>query len=189
MVSAGLWYHGHMDKKLILFTDVGDTIIDEASEVREVPFGVVLHARCVPGAREALLELHRRGYVIAMVADGLAASFENTMRENGLDHVFIARVISETLNSQKPAPEMFRAAMEALGLSDADKGRVIMVGNNLERDIAGANRFGLRSVLLDWSPRYRHEPEAPDEIPDYTIHTPEELVTLAERLNGELETG
>ena len=178
-----------MDKKLILFTDVGDTIIDEASEVRETPFGVVLRAECIPGAREALLELHRRGYTIAMVADGLAASFENTMGQNGLSHVFSAWIVSETLNSQKPAPRMFRAAMDALGLTDGDRRRVIMVGNNLERDIAGANRFGIRSVLLDWTPRYRHAPQSPDETPDYIIHTPAELIALAERLNGELETG
>ena len=176
-----------MDTKLTRFTDIGDTVIDEASEARDVPFGVVLRAECIPGAREALLQLHRQGYAIAMVADGLAASFHNTMAQNGLSHVFDAWIISETLNSQKPAPEMFRAAMDALGLTDADKGRVIMVGNNLERDIAGANRFGLRSVLLDWSPRYRHEPRCADELPNHVIHAPWELVALAERLNAELE--
>ena len=142
-----------------------------------------------PGARETLLELRRRGFVIAMVADGLAASFENTMAQNGLSHAFSAWIVSETLHSQKPAPEMFRAAMDALGLSDADKRRVIMVGNNLERDIAGANRFGIRSVLLDWSPRYRHTPRCADEVPDHVIHTPGELIALAERLNGELAIG
>ena len=30
-----------MEHKLIIFTDIGDTIIDEGSEVRKVPFGVV----------------------------------------------------------------------------------------------------------------------------------------------------
>ena len=176
-----------MDKKLILFTDIGDTVIDEASEERDAPFGVVLRARCIPGARETLLELRRRGYAIAMVADGLTASFKNTMAQNGLSHVFSAWIVSEALDSQKPAEKMFRAAMDALGLTDADKGRVLMVGNNLERDIVGANRFGIRSALLDWSPRYRHAPRSAEETPDHVIHAPGELLALAERLNAELE--
>ena len=108
--------------------------------------------RLHPRARETLLELHRRGYVIAMVADGLAQSFRNTMRDNALAHVFSARAVSETLNTQKPSPRMFQSAMDQLGLTEADKRRVIMVGNNIERDVAGANRFGIRSVLIDWSP-------------------------------------
>lgn len=175
-----------MEKKLILFTDIGDTVVDEATEVREAPSDVVLRARCVPGAREALLELHRRGYAIAMVADGLEASFRNTMSENGLSHVFSAWIISEALGVRKPAPQMFRAAMDALGLSDGDKGRVAMVGNNLERDIVGANRFGIRSILLDWSPRYRHAPRTEEEVPDHVIHAPRELIGLVERLNDGL---
>ena len=176
-----------MKPELIIFTDIGDTVIDEGTEVRKGPFGVVYHADCSPGAKETLLELHRRGYAIVMVADGLAESFHNTMRENGLTHVFSAEVISELLNSQKPAPLMFRTAMESLGLTDADRRRVIMVGNNIERDVAGANRFGITSVLLDWSPRYAYAPKNDDEIPNFRIHAPGELLDLVERLNARLQ--
>ena len=174
------------EKRLILFTDIGDTVIDEGSEVRTVPHGVVHRADCIPGAKETLLELYRRGYTIAMVADGLVESFHNTMEQNGLAHVFSAWVISEALGVEKPSALMFRTAMDRLGLTDADKPRVVMVGNNIGRDIAGANRFGICSVLLDWSPRYRYEPGNADEKPDYIIHTPTELLDLVERLNGAL---
>ncbi len=175
-----------MKPKLIIFTDVGDTIIDEGTEVRRVPCGVVYHAKCIPGARETLLELHRRGYTIVMVADGLVESFHNTMKENGLYHVFSAETISETLKTEKPDRRMFQTAMDSLRLTEGDKARVIMVGNNVKRDVAGANRFGIRSVLLTWSPRYRYAAEAPDETPSFRISTPEELLPLAERLNAEL---
>jgi len=173
-------------KKLVIFTDIGDTVIDEGSEVRTVPNGVVHRAACIPGAKETLLELYGRGYVIAMVADGLVESFRNTMGQNGLAHVFSARAISEALGVEKPSPVMFQAAMDGLGLTDADKPRVIMVGNNIKRDVAGANRFGLRSVLLDWSPRYDYEPACADEVPDHVIHAPEELIGLVEKLNEAL---
>ena len=167
---------------LILFTDIGDTIIDEGTEVRDVPGGVVRRAGCIPGARETMLSLHRQGMTIAMVADGLVQSFANTMAQNGLAHIFAAKAISEEVGAEKPSPLMFRAAMERLGLTEADKGRIVMVGNNLAKDIVGANRFGICSVLLAWSPRYRHVPENAEETPDYTIFSPEELPALLERL-------
>ncbi|MBQ8972563.1 MAG: HAD family hydrolase [Clostridia bacterium] len=172
-----------MEPKIIVFTDVGDTIIDEGTEVREVSEGVVYHAKCIPGAKETMLELHRRGYTIAMVADGLVESFHNILGENGLLHIFSTEVISEALHSQKPAQDMFQTAMDRLGLTDADKRRVLMVGNNIERDVVGANRFGIRSVLLDWSPRYRYQPHNPEEIPEFRIHRPEELIELVESIN------
>ena len=50
-----------MDKKrLIVFTDIGDTIVDEGTEIRKPNDRVVYGADCIDGARETLLELHAR---------------------------------------------------------------------------------------------------------------------------------
>lgn len=173
-----------MDRKLIIFTDIGDTIIDEGSEVREVPCGVVLRADCIPGAKETMLELYAQGFPIAMVADGLTKSFHNTMTQNGLEHIFAAKSISEENGVEKPAVAMFQKAMERLGLTEHDKERIVMVGNNLKRDVLGAKRFGIRSVLLSWSPRYDMVPSCEEETPDYVISRPEELLELANRLDA-----
>ena len=173
-----------MDRKLIIFTDIGDTIIDEGSEVREVPCGVVLHADCIPGAKETMLELYAQGFPIVMVADGLTKSFHNTMTQNGLEHIFAAKSISEENGVEKPAGAMFQKAMDRLGLTEHDKERIVMVGNNLKRDVLGAKRFGIRSVLLSWSPRYDMVPSCEEETPDYVISRPEELLELANRLDA-----
>ena len=172
-------------KKIILFTDIGDTIIDEGTEIRDEG-GTVIHACCIPGAKETMRTLYEAGYPIVMVADGTVQSFHNTMTENGLDDIFSARIISEAVGAEKPDGRMFRAAMDALGLTDADRGRIVMVGNNVKRDIPGANRAGLRSVLLTWSNRRPFDEDGPDEHPDYKIAKPEELIPLLERLEEEL---
>lgn len=175
-----------MDKKLIIFTDIGDTIIDEGTEFRLENDDVVQHADCIPGAKETTLKLYEAGYTYVMVADGLVKSFHNMMDQHGLSHVFSKWIISEEVGADKPDPAMFEAAFNALGLKDADKSRVIMVGNNLLRDIIGANRFGITSVYIDTMPR-RKFPIVCDEMkPDYTIHTPNELWDLCEKLNAEL---
>lgn len=171
-------------RRLILFTDIGDTIIDEGTEVRNEPGGVVLRAECIPGAREAMLSICERGYVIAMVADGLVESFHNTMTQHGLDHIFAAKAISEAVGAEKPDPRIFQSAMDQLGLTDSDKDRILMVGNRATRDVAGARAFGIRSALLRWSPRYRDEWDAAE--PDYVIDRPDQLPGLLERLEAEL---
>ena len=174
------------EKRLVIFTDIGDTIIDEGTEFRDGG-DVVLRADCIPGARETYLRLHEEGYRIAMVADGLDASFRNMMRQHGLESVFEVWIISENVGEDKPSAAMFRAAMEAMGLKDADRDRIVMIGNNVKRDIRGGSRFGIRTVLLDWSARRSFEPELPEDVPTYRIHLPEELTALADRLEKELE--
>ena len=122
-----------------------------------------------------------------MVADGLERSFHNTMEENGLDHIFSEWVISEQFGVEKPNPLMFEAAFWRLGLTDADKGRVIMIGNNLSRDIVGANRFGICSVHMCWSNRYPAKASNPEEEPTWCIHEPAELLPLVEQIEEQLE--
>ncbi len=173
-------------KKLIVFTDIGDTIIDEGTEVRNSQ-DVVIRAECIPGARETTRRLYEAGYTIVMVADGLSRSFHNLMEQHGLDDVFSGWVISEEVGEDKPSARMFEKAMQVLGLREEDKNRIIMVGNNVLRDIRGASSFGIRSVLLDWSSRRSFDPVLPEDVPTYRIHTPEELYSLAEKLNAELE--
>lgn len=175
-----------MKKNLIIFTDIGDTVIDEGTEIRRIPQGIVYHADCIPEARETMLSLYEQGYTIVMVADGLTQSFCNTMKENGLDHIFSGWIISEQVGAEKPDFRMFEAAMKKLGLTEKDKSRIIMVGNNLSRDILGANRFGITSVHFCWSPRYPANASVPEEEPDYRITHPSELLELADRLEIEL---
>lgn len=170
-----------MKKNLIIFTDSGDTIIDESTQVYDDQ-ETVLRADFIPGAGEVLKQLKDEGYRIALVADGTWESFQNVYRENGLGYCFEEWIVSEVVGEQKPARSMFDTAMEKMGLTDADKSFIVMIGNNLKKDVAGANRYGITSVWLDWSPRYFHKVEEPDWQPDYTVKTPEELKALIEEL-------
>lgn len=173
-----------MNKNLILFTDSGDTIIDEGTQIYDER-GIVTRADFIPGAGEVLQSLYEEGFRIALVADGEWESFQNVYRENRLGHCFEQWIVSEVVGKQKPDRSMFDTAMEKMKLTDADKPRIVMIGNNLKKDIAGANRYGLISVWLDWSPRYFHMVEEPDWQPDYTVKTPEELKELIHRLERE----
>ncbi|GGA36889.1 HAD family hydrolase [Paenibacillus physcomitrellae] len=176
-----------MDKKqLVIFLDSGDTIIDESTEVRNDE-GIVVSAHVIPGADTMVKTLYERGYTLVLVADGDTQSFYNVMKQNGLFDYFTALIISDSIKATKPSPRMFKAAAGAVELTEQDYGRIIMVGNNLSRDVKGANALGITSVFQSWTPRYPHEPADETERPDYIILEPLELLELADRLNEQLE--
>ncbi|QAY67277.1 HAD family hydrolase [Paenibacillus protaetiae] len=174
-------------KKLVLFLDSGDTIVDEGTETRDEA-GIVIAANLIPGASEMVKTLYDRGYTLVLVADGDAQSFKNVFTQHGLYDYFTAMIYSENIKATKPSPRMFKAAAGAVELKEEDYSRIVMVGNNLSRDMKGANALGITSVFLSWTPRYPHEPADASERPAYTIREPLELLELAERLNAELES-
>jgi putative hydrolase of the HAD superfamily len=157
--------------------DCGDTLIDEATEVK-AGSEISLRADLIPGAAELLRELKRRGYPLALIADGPAATFRNNLGPYGLYELFDAVAISETVGVCKPDPRIFHHALAQLAIPREAYGGVAMVGNNLARDIRGANQLGMISVWLDWAPRRRKTPCDPLEVPDYTIKEPLELLAI-----------
>lgn len=174
-------------KKVIVFIDSGETIIQELTQVHDEN-GVITEAEFIPGAKETLLKLHETGHQIVLVADGFVSTFENIYRKNGLYAIFSAKIVSEAIGCEKPAGGMFKAALGALELTESDKERIIMVGNNLHCDITGANNAGIISVHLSWTTRsiYHKTPKTDSEIADYTIATPLELLDLVEKIEKEL---
>ena len=154
-------------RKLIIFLDSGDTLIDEATQVYEG--AQIVKADFIPGGREFLLRLHREGFTIALVADGSQQDFLNVYSDSSLRECFDVWVVSEVVGEQKPNAIMFETAMEMLKLKDEDKKRIVMIGNNIRKDVRGANEFGITSIWFDWSPRYFHTIEQPNEQADFTV--------------------
>jgi HAD superfamily hydrolase (TIGR01549 family) len=170
---------------LAVCLDCGDTLVDEGTEIKDAG-DATQRADLIPGAAELVRELARRGYPLALVADGPAATFTNVLTHHQLYDYFDAFAISGQLGSLKPERRNFVHALEQLEVSPADYNRTIMVGNNLSADVKGANAVGMISVWLDWAPRRAKSPADPTEVPRYTIREPLELLALIERLEQEL---
>jgi len=159
--------------------DSGDTLVDEATEIRDTQ-GYVVEARLIPGAIEMLRRLTAEGYRLVLVADGFKQSFDNVLGFHGVREHLEAEIISEILKCEKPDQRMFDAALAALNIEAADAGSVVMIGNHLGRDINGANRRGIISIWQNWSPRREKQASAPDEVPDYVVRSPGEIPALLE---------
>lgn len=85
-------------------------------------------------------------------------------------------VISGAFGRGKPDPAIFEYALSLMGLN---KDEVIMVGDNLNTDILGSSRTGIKNVWIN-----RHGKERKEVIPDYEISHLSELFPILEELNG-----
>jgi putative hydrolase of the HAD superfamily len=164
-------------KLLAICLDCGDTLADEGSEIKD--------DELIPGAAELVRQLSRQDYKLALVADGPTATFRNILSQHELYDYFDAFAISEELGVSKPHPRMFIHALDQLDIARKDYGRTLMVGNNLERDIKGANDLGMISVWLDWAPRRSKVPVDESEAPQYTIRLPLDLLALLKSIEGD----
>ena len=167
---------------LAICLDCGDTLADERTEIKDA-HGISLSADLIPGAADLVRAIKRLGYPLALVADGPTGTFQNILTQHGLLDCFDVFAISDQVGASKPDERMFTTALDRLGIQCQDYHRVIMVGNNLERDIKGANALGLISVFLSWSDKRTHIPSDESEVPRYTIQTPMELIPLIEKLS------
>lgn len=169
-----------MKLKAILF-DLGDTLMDETTEIKDQNL-VTLDAELIDGARELIIKLKELGYKIALVADTKIGTYKNVLGKFDLLKYFDCFAISEELGVQKPNPEMFLFALNSLGIEKEDYKNVIMVGNNLKKDIVGANRLGLISVWIHRNERYPSVPESPEEVPMFEIKEPLELLSIIQKI-------
>jgi HAD superfamily hydrolase (TIGR01549 family) len=166
-----------------LLLDFGDTLADQATEERDEA-GLMIGVELFPGARELLTALRGRGLPVGLVVDGEADENRIARVRLGLDGLFDALAISSEVGVSKPDPRIYVRALDELGVAKEDYGRVVMVGNRLERDVRGSRALGLVTVWLDRSPRYRKQPLDVSEVPDYVIGGPLELLAVLDRLEA-----
>lgn len=161
--------------------DFGDTLVDEASEVKDET-NTSISGELIPGAGEVLHELDRRGYKLALVADGRPGTYRNVLSQHGLYGLFDAIAISEELGVEKPGERMYVHALGQLRIKRGDYSRTVMVGNRLDRDVRGANQLGMISIWMDWAPRYPKLPSAKIEQPRFRVREPLEILQVIESL-------
>jgi HAD superfamily hydrolase (TIGR01549 family) len=170
-------------RPLAVCFDFGDTLADEATEIKDET-QTTLRAELIPGAARLLRELKRLGFPLALVADGRPGTYRNVLKQHGVYDLFDVLAISEEVGAEKPDPRMFEHALQQLGIGPEGYGRVIMVGNHLARDVKGANTLGLICVWLDWAPRRPKVPADEWEVPRFTIKEPLQLLEVLSQLSG-----
>ncbi len=129
--------------------------------------------RLYRGVRATLRTVRREGIRIGVVSDLLEAVQVQKLKRLGVDVYIDFLITSEAVGHEKPSPAIFRAALERAGCRPSE---AVMVGDSAKRDILGARRLGLKTVLIGLS---RHS-RASASLRSFTQLTPR----LLQRLSG-----
>lgn len=101
---------------------------------------------CVPDdVRPTLLELRGRGLKVALVSNR-GEVLAPVAEALGLADLFDLTLSAGEAGYWKPAPEIFRIALERLSVAP---GEAIYVGDNFHADVEGARNAGLTPILID----------------------------------------
>ncbi|HYK87790.1 MAG TPA: HAD-IA family hydrolase, partial [Acidobacteriota bacterium] len=101
--------------------------------------------RLFPDTRPGLEMLCKAGYRLGIISN-FDSRLEDLLRNLGIAFYFERVIISWTVGSAKPAAGIFCRALDVMGVAAQ---RAVHVGDSLTEDVVGAQRAGLRGVLLD----------------------------------------
>jgi putative hydrolase of the HAD superfamily len=122
-----------------------------------------------PEAAPMLATLRERGLRLGILSSTPwpGAWHEEWLRRDGVLHLFDGCVWSSDLPWTKPHPDAFRAALDALGVTDPN--RAVYVGDRPYDDVSGAKAVGMRAVLVPHSDIPPHQQVPVDVTPDGVI--------------------
>jgi putative hydrolase of the HAD superfamily len=134
--------------------DVDEALVGELVEARRSWARDALVPQ--PGVLETLAELRSRGLrtgLLSVCSDDVPAAWPET-RFHGL---FDAEVFSCSVGLRKPDPRIYRLTCDRLGV---DPSEAMFVGDGANDELAGAERVGMRSVLIHRAGEEPFWPEA-----------------------------
>ena len=141
----------------------------------------------LPHAAETLPALKAMNLLLAVVSNSLSRNTASDLRATALLDYFDALYISSDVGKRKPDPLIYNAALDGLGLRPE---HVIMVGDNPREDVFGAQRVGIRAVMVQsdsaapsrsWG-ELLGTSDQPPAIPDWTITDLAELLDIVAAL-------
>lgn len=132
--------------------------------------------RPMPNAKETVVRL-KSLCKVALLTNGAPDLQREKIAASGLEAHFDGIAISGEHGIGKPRREIFELLLKKL---EVPASCAVMVGNSLERDIAGAKNARLAASI--WL-RVAGSEEQADVIPDYTISGLHEIPVLVQSLN------
>ena len=133
--------------------------------------------RLVEGGLEVLNGLKARGFRLGIISNLIGETeIQNWLREDGLEPLFDAVILSSVTRIRKPDPRMYLMGCEALGLPPS---ACANVADNLKRDFTGAKAAGIgANVLFISEEKLKTKTITEENRPDYIVHRFTDLLDL-----------
>ena len=107
-----------------------------------------------PYAIETLQYLYRK-YPLHIITNGFEEVQYRKLRNSGMDRYFTSVITSEAAGFKKPDTEIFQYSLRKTGAS-ADES--LMIGDDLEVDMAGARQIGIDQLYVNHENKKHEEP-------------------------------
>jgi len=149
-----LWVAGAL-QALGYAVDPRDARVEQAIEAYFEPF--VKSCQLIPGTYDMLASLAGR-YRLGLVSNFThPPAVEQILARVGLERFFDEIIISGRLGVRKPHPVIFSELTRLLALAPDE---IVFVGDELQADIVGAQKAGMRTVWMT----YRQQLERPSPL-------------------------
>jgi len=120
-----------------------------------------------PSTKEVLTELKNNNYNLHIITNGFKEVQFKKLENSGIIHFFDDILCSEEVGKAKPHPLVFHGALKR---TSAKAENSIMIGDDINADVVGAENVGIRGVLFD--PEKRHEGKSGLERIDHLEEIP-----------------
>jgi putative hydrolase of the HAD superfamily len=100
--------------------------------------------RLYPEVEKTLADLRARGLIVGIISNW-STRLRHIAEATGLDKLVDFIVCSSEAGMRKPDPRIFRIALDRAKVSPAE---AVYVGDQVEDDVRGAERVGIRPVLV-----------------------------------------
>ena len=100
----------------------------------------------IDGALEVLKYLKSQGYQLSIISNGFSEVQYKKIENTGLSEYFYKIFLSGEVKTPKPGPEIFEYAVKS---TNARKRKSLMIGDDWEVDVCGANNFGIDAVYFN----------------------------------------
>lgn len=115
----------------------------------------------VDGAYQLMCHLRQRGYRLHMCSNGFHEVQYKKLAACGLRDFFDTIILSEDAGANKPSAQFFDYA---IAHTHAIKKQTIMIGDNYQTDILGAQNAGLDTIYYNRWPEYKAPEPATFEV-------------------------
>jgi putative hydrolase of the HAD superfamily len=121
-----------------------DKIIVEAAEAYMEPW---IQARTIDRHAPSILRGLRKKYKLGIVSNiTYSPAVLKTLERFDLVNLFDVVITSVDVGWRKPSPRIFRRALQAMKVSASES---VFVGDELDHDVEGAQKVGMRTILLN----------------------------------------
>ncbi|MFA5974430.1 MAG: YjjG family noncanonical pyrimidine nucleotidase [Lentimicrobiaceae bacterium] len=131
---------------------INDRLLGEAMASGFIE-GISSKTYLFPYAKEILEYLYPK-YPLYIITNGFEEVQFSKLKNSGMDRYFASVITSEEAGSKKPDAEIFQYALRKTGASANDS---IMIGDDLEVDMAGARLMGIDQLYVNHDKKNHNE--------------------------------